>query len=295
MNNFLLPFTGIDSINLAYFIQDQVQEYSKNTRMINTNIHGVYGSFNNIIWNGGRTIDNGINNIYQISQVLNSINSHDMICKFVFTNCLLEKKHLQDKYCNQVLDLIAETNNEIVINSPILEDYIRNKYPSIGLTSSITKGLDYNTYKTAIQKDYKNVVVYPRRNILKDIEQLNAGDKAKIELMINNDGCGYCKMEQQHYRNESYNNLYGTSNTFVCYQFLPNFKKYKEILAVPLDEQLFNNYEYFQDLGISCYKVQGRGALLDRLLIDYLDILFFPGIRNEIYNNSQQFDFFKNL
>ena len=69
MNNFLLPFTGVDSINLAYFIQDQVQEYNKNTRMVNTNIYGVYGSFNNIIWNGGRTIDNGINNIQQISQV----------------------------------------------------------------------------------------------------------------------------------------------------------------------------------------------------------------------------------
>lgn len=296
MSNFFLPFTDLKNLDLAYAFQDQLNLYNQDTRYNNSNIAGVYGSFNNIIWNGGRTIFcREFQTLEQIEQCLNNINSHGMVCKFAFTNQLLEEQHLHNTYCNEVLDLIAETNNEIVINSPLLENYIREKYPSIGLTSSITKGGDFNTYKTAIQQDYKSVVCYPRRNILADIGQLNEEDKKRIELMINNDGCGYCKIEKKHYENESYNNLHGTEKLFSCYQFHPNYKRYKEFLAIPLDEQLYNDSEYFQDLGICNYKIRGRGEPIDRLLIDYLNILFWPGVRDEIYYNLQQFDFLKNL
>ena len=296
MNNFFLPFMNLPNLDLAYAIQDQLQIYKEHSRFPEANITGVYGSFNNIIWNGGRTIYcDDFQTFDQIKSCLKTINSHNMICKFVFTNQLLEEQHLYDKYCNQVLDLIAETGNEIVINSLLLENYIRDKYPTIQFTSSITKGADFNTYKTAIQQNYKSVVCYPRRNILADIGTLSNEDKQKIELMINNDGCGHCKIDKQHYENESYNNLYGTNKLFSCYQFHPNYKRYKELLAVPIEEQLFNNNEYFQDLGISSYKIRGRGEPVDRLLIDYLNILFWPGVRDEIYHNLQQFDFLKNL
>lgn len=275
MNNFYLPFSGLDSINLAYEIQNKLKDYPHNHRFQNSTIAGVYGSFNNLIWNGGRTIHcSDFETFTQIKNCLQNINSHNMTCKFVFTNCLLEKKHLEDKYCNQVLDLIAETNNEIVINSYLLEDYIRTKYPNIPLISSITKGLDFDTYKKAILQDYKTVVCYPRRDILQDIETLSLKDKQRIELMLNNDGCAYCKIEQKHYQNESYNNLYGTNHLFKCYQFNPNYKKYKELLSVSLNEQIFNDIEYFQDLNICHYKIRGRGAPIDRLSIDYHNILF---------------------
>lgn len=275
MNNFYLPFTSLNTIYLAYSIQEQLIKNSNLQKYPNSNISGVYGTFNNLIWNGGRTIEcTEFDTFASIKNCLNNINSHNMICKIVFTNCLLEEKHLQDKNCNQILDLIAETGNEIVINSPLLENYIRNKYPNLPLTSSITKGLDFNTYKTAIQQNYKAVVCYPKRNILQDISTLDNLHKQKIELMLNNDCCAYCKIEQQHYKNESYNNLYGTNNLFMCYQFNPNYKRYKELLSVSLDEQIFNDVEYFQDLGIHNYKIRGRGMPVNKLLQDYINILF---------------------
>jgi hypothetical protein len=72
----------------------------------------------------------------------------------------LTENHCYDKYCNQILDLIADTENEIIIHSQILENYILNKYPNIPLTSSITKGFDLNTFKTALHQNYKNVVCF---------------------------------------------------------------------------------------------------------------------------------------
>ena len=101
MNNYYLPFTSINTIYLAYSIQEQLIKNSNLQKYPNSNISGVYGTFNNLIWNGGRTIEcTEFDTFASIKNCLNNINSHNMICKIVFTNCLLEEKHLQDKNCN---------------------------------------------------------------------------------------------------------------------------------------------------------------------------------------------------
>ena len=105
-----------------------------------------------------------------------------MVCKFAFTNQLLEEQHLHNTYCNEVLDLIAETNNEIVIHSKILEDYIKNNYSNIPLTSSITKGFDLETFKKAIQEAKKNLVEVPIVGTTIPHEYIGEFGSAKVML-----------------------------------------------------------------------------------------------------------------
>lgn len=283
MNNFYLPFTNHKNLDLIFFIQDQIYQYSDFLIFPNTNIAGVYGNFSNNIWNGGRTFSSlDFSNFNLKKECLSNINSHSMICKFTFTNQLLTKEHCLNKECNQLLDLIAETNNEIVIYSIILEDYIRERYPLIGLTSSITKGNSLEVFKNNIHNNYKAVVCFYKRNILQYIEQLNNSDKNKIELLLNDDGCAYCNNSINHFKSESFNNLYGTTNVFPCQQYNQN---YKNILALPVEETLFYNIQYFQDIGIHNYKIRGRGESINKLISIYINTFFQPEIHKTIYND----------
>ncbi len=276
-----------DTIQLAYIMQEQLKHYSKYCKFSNPNIIGVYGSFNNIIWNGGRAITTSeFTTFDSIKNCIKDFNNHNLICKFTFTNQLLTQEHCYDSYCNQILDLIAETNNEIVIHSPILEQYIRNIYPNIPLTSSITKGFDFNTFKIALHQDYKNVVCHYKQNILKYLETMPIELQNKTELILNADACAYCKMFTKHYECESYYNLYGKYlNQNNCYKFYPDYDAQKEWFNLSIEERLIFDIQYFNWLNIHNYKIQGRTKNIGQLIDIYLSIFFYSEIHEEIYNN----------
>lgn len=285
-NNFYLPFMGQDTINLAFIMQECLDKYSSYVKYPNPIIAGLYGSFNNIIWNGGRTIiTSDFQNFEEVKQCLNNINKHNLKCKFTFTNQLLTKEHCENQYCNQILKLIADTNNEITIHSKLLENYISSLYPEIPLTSSITKGFDFETFKIALNQNYKNVVCYYKQNILKYLETVPFNLQQKTELILNADDCAYCKMCKKHYECESFYNLH---NYYLhengCYRFHPMYDAKKEWFSLPIEERLYFDINYFQWLNINTYKIQGRMKTIEQLLETYLYIFFYPSMYQEIYD-----------
>jgi hypothetical protein len=64
--------------------------------------------------------------------------------RFVFTNNLLKEEHLSERYNNIILDIFNNANNEIVLNSDILESYLNQKYPNYDLIASTTKCSNQN-------------------------------------------------------------------------------------------------------------------------------------------------------
>lgn len=283
-NNFYLPFTNQETIDLIFIIKEKINQYSNYLNYSNVNIAGVYGCFPNIIWNGGRTLlDNEFDNIEKIQSCIKNFNDNGLICKFTFTNSLLTDEHLKDEYCNELLDLISQSKNEITIYSSILEDYILNKYPNIPLNSSITKGTDFETFKREMDKNiYKRIVCYPRRNILSYIEQLKPEDKNKVELLISS-GCGYCKIYKEHYKIESFNSLYNKKEKFNCYRLNNNYNFAEEHSNQPFEEQMIFDIDYYQNIGISSYKVQGRVCHeIDLSISQYCNLFFQENIKNEV-------------
>ena len=281
-NNFYLPFMGKDTIKLIYILREQLIQYQNYLKFPEANIIGVYGSFNNIIWNGGRPITTtDFNTFDDVKKCINDLNNNNLICKFTFTNQLLKKEHCQDRYSNQVLELINETNNEITINSPILENYIREHYPNIKLTSSITKGFDLNTLKEVLQQDYKNVVCYYKTDILKYLETETMENQQKIELLLGGDPCANCPLYHKHYEIISYYNLYNIYKEHECIRENPNY-------ILNEKNNLLFDISYFSSLNIHTYKIQGRLLSIEQLIDKYVRIFFLPEIQEKIKNNIRR-------
>ncbi len=103
-------------------------------------IKAVYGCFPGSIWNGGR-LSMGSCQRDNILRTIEEFNSRDISLRFTFTNPLLEEKHLYDTFCNLCMKLAGNGKNEILVNSPLLEDYLRTNYPDFTYVSSTTKCL----------------------------------------------------------------------------------------------------------------------------------------------------------
>ena len=122
-------------------------------------IGSVYGTFPGAVWNGGRAVF-GITGIKDIRAILKLYNDRGVPVRFTWTNSLLEEKHIYDTYCNLIMKEADNGMNQVLVNRPVLEEYIRRQYPGFKLISSTTKritGLD--GLLEELNKDYFLVVL----------------------------------------------------------------------------------------------------------------------------------------
>ena len=78
--------------------------------------------------------------------------------RFIFTNSQLKEEHLSDRFCNLITEICENDLNEIVVNSPLLEDYIRTNYPKYKIISSTTKCLkNVDEANNELNNDYFRV------------------------------------------------------------------------------------------------------------------------------------------
>lgn len=101
--------------------------------MENIKIASVYGSFNNIIWNGGRVRTGKNVSINEMNQMLRQLNDAGVAVRYTYTNSELEEKHLSDTLANLTMELANNGKNEVLVNSPILEKYLRKNYPNFDI------------------------------------------------------------------------------------------------------------------------------------------------------------------
>lgn len=162
----------------------------------NVGIYSFYGTFSNARWNGGR-VDLSLNNATKqlMKKVRNFYNKKGIVVTFTFTNPLIKEEHLNDKYCNQILKIFHNGQNEVLVVSPILEEYIRKNYPKYKINKSITFA---SNESIDIDGKYNLVVINQKFNhdfkVLKNIKQ-----KDKIEILCDSICFDYCKKSQEHY------------------------------------------------------------------------------------------------
>ena len=104
-------------------------------------VRAVYGAFPPSIWNGGRTMSFDFVERNAIIAALKNFNGLGVACRFTFTNILLKEKDVHDSYCNECLKLGNNGMNEVLVTSPVLESYIRERYPKYKIISSTVKGI----------------------------------------------------------------------------------------------------------------------------------------------------------
>ena len=163
-------------------------------------IASIYGVFPPSIWNGGRT-QGGVCNKNFIKSVINTFNGRGIPLRFTFTNPMLEKKHLNDDFCNMVMHYADNGMNEVIVLSPLLEEYIRKKYPNYKITSSTCKRItDGEQLCNEVKNDDYHIVVidYDLNHDFDTLEKIQ--NKKKCELLVNACCNPGCPMRSEHYK-----------------------------------------------------------------------------------------------
>ncbi|MCR5283457.1 MAG: hypothetical protein K6E18_08810 [Lachnospiraceae bacterium] len=169
----------------------------------NVRIGALYDAFPGSLWNGGRCVL-GQCDRQEAEYVISEFDERGIPLRFTFTNSLLEEEHLGDPFCNFCLEQIAspkrKTVHEVLVNSPLLEAYIRTYYPAIPLISSTTKQIRSITkLEGELEKDYRLVVGYKALNTGDQLLQIAPEKRGKLEVLADSFCMDDCPRSKQHY------------------------------------------------------------------------------------------------
>lgn len=256
------------------------------------NIGSVYGTFPTSMWNGGRlfcgTIDPRM-----IGYILRQFNSRGIPCRYTFSNPLItEDYQLKDEFCNYCLKVAENGLNEVIVMSPVLEEYIKEKYPRYPLISSTCKQIeDINGVLEELEKSYKFVVLdYNWNNKFDILEKLP--HKEKCEILVNACCTPNCQRRKEHYQTiaqqqiELAKHFKDTPNKpitdfqdFSCPQMALEFYQTTKLPIHVTPEDIYNRYA---PMGFVNFKIEGRQLSDVAVLESYVYYMVKPQYRDEI-------------
>ncbi|MCI5946506.1 MAG: hypothetical protein MRZ39_06390 [Oscillospiraceae bacterium] len=282
--NFHIPdFINHCRLNLLLLtLMQQHPEYFRD----GVKIASVFGAFPPSLWNGGRNTV-GVVDDEIIRQVTKAFNSRGVPLRFTFTNPLIEEKHLGDPFCNKVMRMCDNGLNEVIVLSPILEEYIRKNYPSYKITSSTCKEIrNADELSAELEKDYHYVVLdYNWNNNFEFLETLP--HKEKCELLINACCVPNCPRRGEHYRS-----IGETQIKYAEYMKTPpmmrkptHFEDFKcpsmlrhiyQITDLPTHISPDAIIEKYVPMGFSQFKIEGRTVPDIALAENYIYYMIKP-------------------
>ncbi|MCR4842680.1 MAG: hypothetical protein K5840_05410 [Eubacterium sp.] len=241
-------------------------------------ISAAYGTFPGAIWNGGRVIL-GSSTKEQMEFVIRALNENGIAVRFTFTNPLIEEKHLWDTYCNLILDLADNGMNEVLVNSPCLEEYIRRTHPDYKILSSTTKCLNtVEDIRAELEKDYHLVVLDSAFNNTDELFEMP--HKEKIELLANHYCMDNCPNRQEHYR------VVGECQLNFCEIKFKKCTKINRDFYQMLENRSFITtdliYGKYKEAGFYNFKIDGRAFNKYKVLESYMYFFVRPEYRDEV-------------
>lgn len=259
-------------------------------------IGSVYGTFPSAIWNGGRNFLDGVSTKAEVEKVIKSYNAFKIPARFTFTNVLLEEKHLDDEYCNMIMKAGDNGLNQVLVNSQVLEDYIRKNYPKYKILSSTTKRiLSLDHLIEELNKDYFLVVLdYDFNHDEKVIEALKPYAD-RIEILVNETCQPHCPLRVSHYREISKAQLEHNPNIqFPCSDPAPDKRTFKGCMKRPSFMSNADINDYVK-MGYRNFKIVGRGEgaafYIDSLIYYLAKDEYKDYIRNHIMTTLTRMGF----
>lgn len=235
-------------------------------------IASFFGSFPNAIWNGGRC-EFGKVDIPMFEDIVYNVNALGIAIRYTFTNCLIKKEHLSDDYCNMLMSMCDNGMNEVLVNSPLLEKYLRKHYPDfryILSTTTLTRGPE--AVNEACRK--YDLVVADYRDVRDKVFLAAIENKDKVEILLN-EACVYdCVHRGRHYEDISRAQLLSRESAEVERRCIYNDTSRFREAYVPVDTL----YEELVPSGFVNYKIRGREMAPDKLLKEYLNYMAKPDL-----------------
>ena len=222
-----------------------------------------YGNFQYCIWDGGRIFPEYHHTTLEDIQKAIQLYNHKMKVpmRFIYTNTKIEPKHCYDRFCNLVTEMCENPMNEIVVNSLVLEDYLRKTYPKYKYISSTTKCLTnkQDFLKELHSEKYSRICLDYNLNKQKEfLNSLNEEEKDRCEFLINATCGPGCPNRKKHYNFNSESSLnYG--KTFVLnFCTIPgnNLYPYEEQQKVQISPRELR--DWYAPNGFSHFKLEGR-------------------------------------
>lgn len=252
--------------------------------MENIKIASVYGSFNNIIWNGGRVRTGKNVSINEMNQMLRQLNDAGVAVRYTYTNSELEEKHLSDTLANLTMELANNGKNEVLVNSPILEKYLRKNYPNFRYILSTTACERDVDKINAATKKYDLVVIDYRDN--KNFGFLSKiKNKDKIEFLIDEkcpSSCKYRKIEYEQISKINCLKIPEKEKEFPCARQNVNTIGFYDGLKTNQDTNLTFDEVYgkYYDMGFRHFKLEGRNEVdINSAFESYIYYLAAPEVR----------------
>ncbi|WP_026652393.1 hypothetical protein [Butyrivibrio proteoclasticus] len=254
-------------------------------------IASFFGSFPLSLWNGGRLTNNDQCDAAFVSNVVKNINAQGVPVRYTFTNPLLTEEDLTDKFCNYCLKVGDNGMNQVLVFSPILEQYIRENYPSYKIDSTTCKEIkDVDALNAELEKDYTYVVLDYNLNNKWDLLE-NIGHKEKIEVLVNALCVPNCERRKGHYENISKNQRIILKNRELPPEkripIIPWHCEYgdKNCIHTIQDYSTYISpemiWEKYVPMGINNFKIEGRTANLFSLLDTYCHYMIRPEYAGE--------------
>ncbi len=163
-------------------------------------IASFFGEFPTSLWNEGRYDGGDQCDAGYVQQVIKVENAAGIAIRYTFTNPTITEKDLSDPYCNFCMKAGDNGRNEVLVVSPILEEYIRKNYPSYTINSSTCKEIrSIGALNDELAKDYGLVVLdYNLNNQFAELEHIT--DKKRCEVLVNACCVPNCPRRGEHYR-----------------------------------------------------------------------------------------------
>lgn len=222
-------------------------------------IGAVYGTFPGMIWDGGRLISSSRLPDQKWMDIVLSFNRREIPVRFACTNSAIEEQHLSDDYCNRILSFADNGMNEVIVNSDVIEQYIRDSFSSYKIISSTTKCLDtLSLLEQELSKNY--FLVVPDFALNNTDELLTVSKPEKCELLLN-DSCGQrCPNRKADYYHVSRQNLGVEDNSPVeCpFKHFKSMSVYELIKYNPASVSVEDVYGKYGLAGFKHFKIVGR-------------------------------------
>lgn len=273
------------NLTLAEYMKRNPQAFRENVK-----IGSVYGTFPNMLWNGGRFLQ-GQCDPRIIREIISRLNSYGIPLRFTLTNPEIKMEHLSDPLCNSILKAADNGMNEVIVFSPMLEDYIREHFPDMPITSSTCKQIEnYDELCAELEKDYALVVLdYNFNNDFELLEKLP--HKEKAELLINPCCRPACKRRGEHYRSIGRSQIKCTEHmmkrTGTPYYPEPfECDCMQKHLYQTVDSSVHISpeaiYEKYVPMGYSNFKIEGRSVPDVNVLENYIYYMVKPEHRDKV-------------
>lgn len=251
-------------------------------------IAAAYGTFPNCLWNGGRVALGDVDRNF-MPKLVEELNKRNIAVRHTLTNPLIEPEHLDDEFSNYCLQVGDNGKNEVLVNTQVIEDYVREKYPSYKILSSTTKCLKtIEEVQAELNKDYYLVVLDSALNDNPEIFKLDGRDR--LVVLVDHACRVDCPNRVVHYKEIGKSQLELRDTGFKCPFIGASFddimKREHSITREAMAERYIPG-------GIKHYKLDGRAfgpeKLVDSLLYFMVKPEFRPKvkeiIKKEIYKN----------